>query len=155
VVTNLIDAFNVLESVNKAMGEWIEKSVASHNLTVLDFRILDSLAQGAVATTSQCAQQLNIMPSKVSLSIEKLEKVGLVQRRRDRPDRRMVALQLSDEGLEIYGLALDVLNERWQNVLSNVGTDVMQMAALFAGPALVPIGELIKNSLQERNSTVK
>jgi DNA-binding MarR family transcriptional regulator len=155
VVTHLIDAFNMLESVNKAMGEWIEKSIASHNLTVLDFRILDSLAQGTVATTNQCAQHLNSMPSKVSLSIENLEKVGFVQRRRDRPDRRLVALQLSDEGLEIYELALDALNDRWQNVLSNVGTDVMQMAALFAGPTLVPIGELIKKSLRERNSTVK
>jgi DNA-binding MarR family transcriptional regulator len=155
VVTHLIDAFNVLESVNKAMGEWIEKSIASHNLTVLDFRILDSLAQGAVTTTSQCASHLNIMHSKISLSTEKLERAGFVQRRRDRPDRRMVALQLSDEGLEIYELALDALNEQWQNLLGSVGTDVMRMAALFAGPTLVPIGKLIKNSLQERNSSVK
>jgi DNA-binding MarR family transcriptional regulator len=155
VVTHLIDAFNMLESVNKAMGEWIEKSIASHNLTVLDFRILDILAQGAVATTSQCARHLNIMPSKISLSTEKLEKAGFVQRRRDRPDRRMVALQLSDEGLEIFELALGTLNERWQNVLSNVGSDVIQMAALFAGPTLAPIGVLVKNSLRERNSTVK
>ncbi|MEB2514118.1 MarR family transcriptional regulator [Pseudomonas sp. YuFO20] len=155
MVTHLIDAFNVLESVNKAMAEWMEKSIASHNLTVLDFRILDSLAQGAVATTSQCASHLNIIPSKISLSTEKLEKAGFVQRRRDRPDRRMVALQLSDEGLEIYELALHALNERWQNLLGNVGTDVMQMAALFAGPTLTPIGALIKKSLRERNSTVK
>jgi DNA-binding MarR family transcriptional regulator len=155
VVTHLIDAFNVLESVNKAMGEWMEESIASHNLTVLDFRILDGLAQGAVATTSQCSSHLNIMPSKISLSTEKLEKAGFVQRRRDRPDRRMVALQLSDEGLELYELALHALNERWQDLLGDVGTDVMQLAALFAGPTRAPIGALIKNSLREKHSTVK
>jgi hypothetical protein len=146
VVTHLIDAFNVLESVNKAMGEWMEESIASHNLTVLDFRILDGLAQGAVATTSQCSSHL---------STEKLEKAGFVQRRRDRPDRRMVALQLSDEGLELYELALHALNERWQDLLGDVGTDVMQLAALFAGPTRAPIGALIKNSLREKHSTVK
>jgi DNA-binding MarR family transcriptional regulator len=154
VATHLIDAFNVLESVNKAMGRWMENSMASHNLTVLDFRVLDSLAQGAVATTSQCAQYLNTMPSKVTMSTEKLEKAGLVQRRRERPDRRVVALQLSDEGLEMYELALRALNERWQTLLGNVSADVMQLAALFAGPTLAPIGALIKNSLRERHSTV-
>jgi DNA-binding MarR family transcriptional regulator len=154
VVTHLIDAFNVLESANKAMGDWIEKSIVSHNLAVLDFRILDSLAQGNAATMDQCARHLNIMPSKISLRVEKLEKIGYVQRRRDRPDRRMVLLQLSDEGLEIYGLALNTLNERWRNLLSNVGTDLKQMAALFAGPTLAPVGDLVKNLLQERSSTV-
>ncbi|MDF9773208.1 transcriptional regulator, SarA/Rot family [Pseudomonas baetica] len=152
--THLIDAFNVLESINKAMGDWIESSIVSHNLAVLDFRILDSLAQGNAATMDQCARHLNITPSKISLSVEKLEKVGYVQRRRDRPDRRMVFLQLSDEGLEIYELALSTLNERWRNVLSNVGTDVKRMAALFAGPTLTPVGDLVKNLLRERSSTV-
>ncbi|MHA6130498.1 transcriptional regulator, SarA/Rot family [Pseudomonas fluorescens group sp. PF-1] len=154
MATHLIDVFNVLESVNKAMGDWIEKSIVSHNLAVLDFRILDSLAQGNAATMDQCARHLNIMPSKVSSSVERLEKVGYVQRRRDRPDRRMVFLQLSDEGLEIYELALNTLNEQWRNVLSNVGTDVKQMAALFAGPTLAPLGDLVKNLLRERSSAV-
>ena len=154
MVTHLIDAFNVLESVNKAMGDWIESSIASHNLSVLDFRILDSLAQGTAATTDQCARHLNIMPSKVSLSVEKLEKRGFVQRRRERPDRRMVFLELSDEGLEIYELALNAVNERWQTVLSNVGTDVMQIAALFTAPTLAPVGDFVKKLLRERSSTV-
>ncbi|MHC8350949.1 transcriptional regulator, SarA/Rot family [Pseudomonas sp. RT4P38] len=154
MVTHLIDAFNVLENVNKAMGDWIESSIASHNLSVLDFRILDSLVQGTAASTDQCARHLNIMTSKVSLSVEKLAKLGFVQRRRDRPDRRMVFLELSDEGLEIYELALNSLNERWRTLLSNVGTDVMQMAALLAAPTSAPVGDLVKNFLRERSSTV-
>jgi hypothetical protein len=55
--------------------------------------------------------EIDIMPSRVSLIIEKLENFGCVQRRRDRPDRRLIVLQLSDEGLEVYELALKALND--------------------------------------------
>lgn len=149
--THLIDAFNILESANKTMGQWIEEAVASQNLTLMDFRILDSLAQGTALTTEQCSQQLNAMSSKVALSIDKLEKAGFVQRRREKLDRRKVMLQLTDQGLEIYELALDSLVMRWQNALSNVGADALQIPALFAGSQLAPIFKLVKNLIQKNS----
>ncbi|WLH38260.1 MarR family transcriptional regulator [Pseudomonas sp. FP2196] len=147
--THLIDAFNVLESVNKTVDEWIEQVVASQNLSLTDFRILDSLAQGTALTTEQCSQHLNVMSSKVAFRVDKLEKLGFVHRRREKPDRRIVTLQLSDQGLEIYELALGALIERWQNASSNVGAEVLKITALFAGLHLAPIAKLIKNILRE------
>jgi DNA-binding MarR family transcriptional regulator len=149
VATHLIDVFNVLESINKMMGQWIEEVVASQNLTLIDFRILDSMAQGTALTMNQCSQHLNVMSSKVSLRIDKLEKLGFVQRRREKPDRRIVTLQLSDLGLEIYELAVGSLFEQWQNALNNVGADVLRITALFAGSHQAHIARLVKKLLRE------
>jgi DNA-binding MarR family transcriptional regulator len=151
VITRLVDAFNTLDSINKAMADWLENSITSCNLTLLELRILDSLAQGVATTAVQCSQQLNAMSSKVTLSIENLEKAGLVQRVRAKPDRRLVVLQLSDEGLEIYEHALRAIDDQWKKVMSNAGADVMQMAAVFAGQSLVPIPKLITSVLRERS----
>jgi DNA-binding MarR family transcriptional regulator len=152
VGTHLIAAFNVLDGVNKAMADWIEKAVAGHSLTALEFRALDGMANGAINSASRCSRYLNIMPTKASLIMEKLERCGYVQRRRDRPDRRLIVLQLTDEGLEAYELALKSLTEEWAGVLSNVGADVMQMIKLFTGPFITPVGELIEKSLQVADS---
>jgi DNA-binding MarR family transcriptional regulator len=149
VHTHLIDAFNILENINKTMGQWIEEAVDSQNLTLLDFRILDSLAQGTALTTEQCSQNLNTISSKVTQRIDKLEKSGFVQRRREKLDRRKVMLQLTDQGLEIYELALATLLGRWRNSLSDVGADVLQITALFAGSNLAPIARLVKTLVQK------
>jgi DNA-binding MarR family transcriptional regulator len=110
----------------------------------MDFRILDSLGQGTALNTEQCSQHLSVMSSKVALRIDKLQKSGFVQHQRERPDRHMVTLQLTDQGLEIYELALETLSGRWQGALSNVGADVLQITAIFAGSQLAPIAKLVK-----------
>jgi DNA-binding MarR family transcriptional regulator len=117
----------------------------------MDFRILDSLGQGTTLTTEQCSQHLSVMSSKVALRIDKLQKSGFVQYQRERPDRHMVTLQLTDQGLEIYELALETLSGRWQSALSNVGADVLQITAIFAGSQLAPIAKLVKNLLQKNS----
>lgn len=147
--THLIDAFNILESVNKSLGEWVGEAIAGQNLTLLDFRVLDSLAQGRVMTTEQCCKHLNAMPTKVSLRIDKLEKSGYLQRRREKPDRRRVSLQLTDKGLEVYELALGMLSEQWQKKLSSIGAEILQFTAVFAGCNVAPMANLVKNLLKE------
>jgi DNA-binding MarR family transcriptional regulator len=154
VGTHFITAFNVLEGVNKAMAEWLEKVLSVHSMTDLEFRALDGLANGAINSASMCSKYLSIAPIRSSLVMEKLERRGYVQRRRERPDRRLVVLQLSDEGLEAYELALISLSEAWNDILSNVGSDVMNMVKLFTGPAMLPVANLIKNTLQKSDLTI-
>jgi hypothetical protein len=60
-------------------------------------------------------------------------------------------LQLTDQGLEIYELALGALYGRWQNSLNNVGADVLHITALFAGSDLAPIVKLGKKLLQKNS----
>jgi DNA-binding MarR family transcriptional regulator len=113
----------------------------------MDFRILDSLAQGTALTTEQCSQHLNVISSKIARSIDKLEKSGFVQRRREKPDRRLVTLQLSDKGLESYEVALGSLIERWKSASNGVGAEVLKITALFEGLQGALIAKLVKSLL--------
>lgn len=149
MIAHLLDAFNAVDGINKMLGRWIEEVVASHNLSLIDFRVLDSLVQGTAMNTEQCSKHLDITSSKIASSIDKLEKLGFVQRRREKPDRRVVMLELSDQGLEIYEIALGSLFDRWQNAISNVGVEILKITEFFAGLHLTPIVKLAKNLLRE------
>jgi DNA-binding MarR family transcriptional regulator len=131
VSAHFIDTFDVVENVNKALYEWITHTVADQNLTAMEFRIIDCLVSGKASNASQCSRHLRISQSKVSVTIDKLERLGYVQRKRDQPDRRFIALQLSDEGLRAYSIALSALHAQWGEVLANLGTDIAQMGHLL------------------------
>ncbi len=152
---HFIDAFNIIEMVNKAMCEWITKAVASQCLTVGEFRVLDSLANGVATTAIECSRHLHFLPSRVSIIVDQLVSHGYIQRRRDRPDRRLVVLQLSDGGLEVYDLALKSLSDHWEEGLTNIDANVMQIIRLLTNPTLAPFREVVQNSLRETDSIAK
>lgn len=131
VSAHFIDTFDVVESVNKTIGEWITHTVADQNLTALEFRVVDCLVSGKANNASQCSRHLRITPSRMSVTVDKLERLGYIQRNRDQPDRRFIDLQLSKEGLRIYTIALGTLNAQWSKVLANLGADVAQMERLL------------------------
>jgi len=136
VGAHFIDAFDVVESVNKTMCEWITHTViADQNLSALEFRILNCLVSGVATNASQCSRHLRITPSRVTSTVDRLESLGYIQRKRDQPDRRLIMLQLSSEGLKTYNLALATLKTQWQDVCSKLNADITQLVRLLKGSA--------------------
>ncbi len=80
--------------VAKGMAEL----VAPHNLQPLEFALLRLFLQKERWTTTELAQVLPVTTSRISRVVTKLAEMGLVRRRRQRNDRRLVWLSLTDEG---------------------------------------------------------
>lgn len=141
MAAGVIDSYNVIEAVSKAMGQLIEEAAARHDLTILEFRILDSLANGLTSTPTQCVRHLNVMPARISSSIDRLERHGYVHRKRGQPDRRIVLLDLSDEGRKLYSLAQRSLGAQWDMELSKAGASVKRAVELLVGPVAGSVNE--------------
>jgi len=82
----------------------MERRVQSLDLTALQWGPLLLIAQGKGDTAAALARALDIDTGAVTRMIDRLERKGLVQRRRSTHDRRLVHLALTAEGKHAIGL---------------------------------------------------
>ncbi len=80
--------------VAKGMAEL----VAPHNLQPLEFALLRLFLRKERWTTTELAQVLPVTTSRISRVVTKLVEMGLLRRRRQRNDRRLVWISLTAEG---------------------------------------------------------
>jgi len=71
-----------------------------HGLSVPQFRILDMISQGA-DKPAEIASMLDVTPSALTWTLEKLENMGLLVRGNSKSDRRRVVLMLTDPGVDV------------------------------------------------------
>jgi len=70
-------------------------------ITMSQFVVLRNLDKKGRVTVSEVAEDLNVSLSAITALADRLHKAGLVDRRRDEQDRRLVWLTLTGEGEEI------------------------------------------------------
>jgi DNA-binding MarR family transcriptional regulator len=132
VASPFLEAYTAVDSAHKTMARWFYKTIEGQHLTVDEFRILDVLANDLARTAVECSRQLNVPPGAVSKLIDQLVKREYVQRWRDQEDRRVVLLQISDEGLDVYDVALNALRIKWEEMLYDVGANVRKLANMLS-----------------------
>jgi DNA-binding MarR family transcriptional regulator len=74
---------------------------AHHDLSIAQMHLLLVLHERGPATVSQLAEAIGISVPSASSALDREEEAGLVQRRRDRQDRRLVHVTLSARGREL------------------------------------------------------
>ena len=85
---------DLTNSVAKGMSHHLENS----DVTPIDFALMLNCAQRGECTATDLAAHLPVDPSRISRIVARLVDKGWLQRRRRRNDRRMVMLQLTDQG---------------------------------------------------------
>jgi DNA-binding MarR family transcriptional regulator len=93
----------------------LTETLAPFQLTVSQYSVLDSLrrAGGAGLACGEIAGRLITRDPDVTRMVDRLEDRGLVARRRERPDRRVVRAQITEDGLLLLA-RLDAPIERLQ-----------------------------------------
>jgi len=76
----------------------LEQRLAPHGLTDAQWRPLLRLRGGGPCTVLEMARWLQLDPGSTTRLLGRLERKGLLQRRRSAADRRVVHLQLTPEG---------------------------------------------------------
>jgi DNA-binding MarR family transcriptional regulator len=98
-----------------SMGRRIDVRMAEHGLTALQWKPLLMIKLGRADTAADLARQHGSDTGAMTRMLDRLEAKGLLQRKRSETDRRVVHLELTDEGARIsdlipYGLSA-ALNE--------------------------------------------
>ncbi|MCZ8511977.1 MarR family transcriptional regulator [Paenibacillus filicis] len=60
--------------------------------------LLKTLLDRSRATVGELAEQLSLSPSATTIAVSRLANLGLIERTRDESDRRLVWLQLTEDG---------------------------------------------------------
>lgn len=96
----LTDAF--ITSARALVGIALRSVNASPvEVTAMQHRVLVLLASKGEQSVSQLAEELGVNPSNASRVCDRLQRLGLVARRRSTTDARSVKVALTDQGLDV------------------------------------------------------
>ena len=91
-----------------------DTDLAPFEVSAAQFVVIASLALGEADSASQLCKGISYDAGAMTRMIDRLEGKGLIQRRRDADDRRLVNIELTEEGKQAFPkmrlCALQVLN---------------------------------------------
>lgn len=76
---------------------------AAPDLTVLQHRVLVLLAAHGSLTIGEVADALGVNASNATRHCDRLERMGLLERRRSEVDRRVVEARVTPQGMQVLG----------------------------------------------------
>ena len=93
-----LDAFIKLIRSGNSLSSRINLILAKNSLTESQFNVLDALYHLGHLTQKEIGQKLLKSGGNITMVIDNLEKLGLVERRRGEKDRRTFTIHLTGEG---------------------------------------------------------
>ncbi|WML53289.1 MarR family transcriptional regulator [Neobacillus sp. PS3-12] len=100
-VKKVQEVYQSLWAINKTTAKFTKKNAESFGLTLQQLSILNTLFASPELTQQEIAERLISSKSTISVGVDKLVKLGLVERETSDEDRREVKLKLSNKGEEV------------------------------------------------------
>lgn len=94
----------LVRRLHASLQRHMERRVQSLDLTALQWGPLLLVAQGKGDTAAALARALDTDTGAVTRMLDRLERKGLIKRRRSTHDRRLVHLELTEDGRHAIGL---------------------------------------------------
>lgn len=103
---------DLLQEVNRGFGEHMRDILAKHKLPILTMIITRQIKSEPGITISDLARRTSIAKSHISNIIEELSRRGLVEKRTDPLDHRILRLFLSNAATNHLGLVREEIKRR-------------------------------------------
>lgn len=100
-VKQVQQVYQSLWAINKTTAKFTKKNAESFGLTLQQLSILNTLFAFPQLTQQEIVERLISSKSTISVGVDKLVKMGLVEREFSDEDRREVKLKLTIEGEEV------------------------------------------------------
>jgi len=97
-----------------------------HGMSMTQFVVLGLLEEAPPhepATITWLAGRMNLDPATVLRSVDSLEKRGLVERRRDKKDRRLVFVEFTEEGRTTQRSSHQGFKDRIANIFNSMSVE--------------------------------
>lgn len=94
--------FRVWMKASMAVYENIQRDIASYNITLENFMILELLYSKGPHLVQKISEKFSIPSGSITYVVDKLEKKGLVERQICPNDRRASYVVLTEEGRELF-----------------------------------------------------
>lgn len=117
-----LKSFIVLMKASKAVQELITSDIASYGMRTSDFVIMETLYHKGRQTIRQIADAVLIKTGSITYVIDKLEDKGWLTRSDCKEDRRVVYIELTDEGKRV----MDTIFPQHQLVIEDVFSELTE-----------------------------
>ncbi|MDF2373565.1 MAG: MarR family transcriptional regulator [Rhizobiaceae bacterium] len=101
----------------------LAKALAPLDIKVPHLDILANIYRFEGISQQDLADKLLVGRSNISMLLPQIEKRGLMERRRDESDKRVLRLYLTDQGRDVTGKALAIEVDLIEHVMSTTGTE--------------------------------
>jgi DNA-binding MarR family transcriptional regulator len=92
--------------IRKKLRTVVEKNLQPYGLTPPQFYILMILKKRGTARVTQLAQHMNVKPSAITVVTDRLVELEYVKRSHSEEDRRVVMLEMNENGVDIFNEVL-------------------------------------------------
>ncbi len=121
-----VDLGTLIVGVVNAVSRSLRAELEPDGLHPLDFALLRALQESGTSTATQLAHLLPVEQSRVSRLVDGLVQKGLLRRRRLRSDRRVVSLELTDQGKELASDLRRRVEARYARLLAGSSPEDVQ-----------------------------
>ncbi|AKN33470.1 MarR family transcriptional regulator [Clostridium carboxidivorans P7] len=108
-----------VESISKLMNKKVNSKESHKRFTISELMVMSQLRLGEAKTLSEISQILGIPNSTTSVVVDRLVKMGMIKRERDKEDRRKVLVCIKGEGIEqqrqIFKYHMDQFGRLFEN----------------------------------------
>ncbi|GGA78126.1 MarR family winged helix-turn-helix transcriptional regulator [Ornithinibacillus halotolerans] len=111
-----LKAFVVLMKASKSIQEAIKHDISNQGMRTSDFSILEALYHKGRLTVREVSEAVLINTGSITYVIDKLEKKGLLERSNCKEDRRVVYIQITEEGKQL----MDTIFPQHQQVIEEL-----------------------------------
>lgn len=119
-IVGRIDLPALIEKLQKEIKKSINNSLSIHNINYPQYRILKTLSKNKKLHPSHVARELSIATPNITRQIQPLEKNNLISRIYDTNDRRLVWIQINQEGRDIAIAAGQSIQSCMDKFLKNI-----------------------------------
>jgi len=119
-----------VQSLNRKLDQWYARQLADLDVTAGEWGVVTALVKAKEPLTpSQLADLSNVAPSSMTHRLDKLAQRGLVERMQDPGNRTRVFVSLTEEGRQLFNLAIKGSSVVETDVLQDLSSPEMKELA--------------------------
>ncbi|CAM3680458.1 MarR family winged helix-turn-helix transcriptional regulator [Erysipelothrix urinaevulpis] len=138
----------VLFKAYHSVMENVKESIADVDLSLNEFTALESIYHKEGLTTQALIDSVLIPNSSMTYVIAQLEKKGLILRKKDKADQRVINLYLTDKGRELF----DEIYPKHYNDMRPIFDVLTQNEEVLLQTLLKKVGKEAKRRLDDETS---
>jgi len=126
----------------QAMRNYADQKLKKHDLTVEQLHILKQLFVSVGQTQRQLCEGVGKSPANITRILDRLEKKGSVNRKRNPDDRRSILVFLSEEGESLLAEMEVLFEESSPDLVAGISTEHQEIAMNVLQQILQNVTEL-------------
>lgn len=120
-----------IRNISKYLNEYTKDHLKCYNLTLGRFHVLRVIMESQPVSMGEIHEELHMANSTVTVIVDYLHEAELVKRKRDTKDRRVVLLEITNNGREIMESLLEKRQDFMKKALLDMEDSTEELAQLL------------------------